>query len=315
LPSSPDKLPFADALGLRPLGLAWQQTRLALSGDPYAPPSRFGPSSLRILRPALSARTWLSREQPRITPIYNLFNHTQTPEADGWSVRKTQVRDYRGGALTYDSHNGTDFVLAPGTPIVAPAAGRVVLVSREFQRGGLKLMLEHGEGLATSYAHLGRVLVAVGDRVAAGQALALSGASGLNFVASLLADPPHLHFNVWLDGRPVDPFAREGETALWLSGNEPRPAPGGEVSAPESDLDVAAADETIAGCRDPALRAALEAIGDGPLRACAAMFHANYHPTRFTRRPAPYRSEHARRPRLALPLEQERFDGVEYLSD
>ena len=59
-------------------------------------------------------------------------------------MRKTQVRDFRGGTLTYDSHNGTDFATAPGTVIVAPAAARVVLVVSEFHRGGLKLLLDHG---------------------------------------------------------------------------------------------------------------------------------------------------------------------------
>ncbi|MBK9033903.1 MAG: M23 family metallopeptidase [Myxococcales bacterium] len=188
------------------------------------PPSRFDHTSLRILQPRLALAVWRGqRPFGRAVPIYNLFNRTPTPIERGWSVRKTQVRDFQGGALTYDSHNGTDFATAPGTVIVAPAAARVILVVSEFHRGGLKLLLDHGDGLATSCAHLARALVEPGQVVARGEPIALSGASGLNFVAALGADPPHLHFNVWLDGEPVDPFAVAGEASL---APRQRPHPG-----------------------------------------------------------------------------------------
>ncbi len=80
--------------------------------------------------------------------MYNLFNRTPTPLEDGWSVRKTQVTDFRGGTLTYDSHNGTDFAVPVGTVVVAPAPGKVLRISSEFNRGGLKVFLDHGRGCA-----------------------------------------------------------------------------------------------------------------------------------------------------------------------
>lgn len=308
-----------DVLGLRPFGVRLRETMLALKGDTTTPPSRFDRTSLRILAPGLAARMWLGRRRAdRRVPIYNLFNRTPTEEHLGWSVRKTQVRDFRGGTLTYDSHNGTDFATPPGTVVVAPAPARVALVVSEYNRGGLKLMLDHGAGLTTVMAHLARALVREGDVVPRGAPVALSGASGLNFVAALGLDPPHLHFNTWLDGVPVDPFAIPGEVPLWRSNDNepvpdrarPRPADGADDAPPPSDFDAAAVDAWIAACRHPALRDRLAAIPDLDTRACHTIFFANYYPTRFDRRVNPYRARSERRPLLDLPFGAEDYLGI-----
>jgi murein DD-endopeptidase MepM/ murein hydrolase activator NlpD len=305
---------LTEILGLTPWRQRLHEARLALRGDPFTPASRFDHTSLRILEPRLSWALWRGkRPYGRRVPLYNLFNHTPTPIEDGWSVRKTQVRDFRGGTLTYDSHNGTDFATPPGTIVVAPAPGRVALVANEFNRGGLKVMLDHGDGLCTTAGHLARALVEPGQHVARGQPIALSGASGLNFVGSLLADPPHVHFNVWLDGTPVDPFARPGETALWRTGNEPAPHDGpGDAELPPSHYDHARLDAWVDSCRDPALAARLAAIADPWRRACETLFAANYYPTKFARTGSPYRLAHARTPRLDLPFSRTDYDGVTF---
>jgi len=314
IPAMPPRLSMTEVLGLHPLGERLRETRLALRGDPWTPPSRFDHTSLKILKPALAAQLWLGRRPAgRRVPIYNLFNRTQTPESDGWSVRKTQVRDFRGGDLTYDSHNGTDFATPPGTIVVAPAPGRVALVISEFHRGGLKIMLDHGEGLSTTVGHLARALVREGDVVARGAPVALSGASGLNFVGTLLADSPHVHFNVWLDGVPVDPFAEPGEVALWRGGNAPGPAePDADGELPASVFDEGRVAAWIASCRHPRLAAELEAIPDLPSRACRTIFFANYYPTRFALRPGPSARPTARTARLDLPFRREDYEGVSF---
>lgn len=309
-----DRLRFAlDVLGLRPFPERLREIRLTLAGDDTTPPSRFDLTSLRILDPKLALPIWLGRRPyGRRVPLYNLFNRSPTPESEGWSVRKTQVRDFRGGSLSYDSHNGTDFATPPGTTVVAAAPGRVAVVVSEYNRGGLKLMLDHGDGLITTYAHLARTVVQVGDHVARGQPIALSGASGLNFIAGLGADPPHLHMNVWLDGTPIDPFAGPGEVSMWRGGdNSPTPTTTESEPFAVGDFDPDAVDRLIASCRAPAMRAALEApAADLALRACRAIFYANYYPTRFTARPMPYRQSHARAPRLDLPFSAADYDGV-----
>lgn len=186
-----------EVFGLSPLTLRAREALLALRGGTGVPRSRFGLSSLRILRPALGVSTWLGRRRAdRRIPIYNLFNRTPTAVEQGWSVRKTQVRDFRGGTLTYDSHNGTDFAVTVGTIVVAPAPARVLRVSSEFNRGGLKVFLDHGRGLTTSSNHLARALVRVGDEVERGQPIGLSGYSGIDGFVAFPWSVPHVHFNV-----------------------------------------------------------------------------------------------------------------------
>ncbi|HUF26871.1 MAG TPA: M23 family metallopeptidase [Gemmatimonadaceae bacterium] len=95
-------------------------------------------------------------------------------------------------------HEGIDVSAPMGTPIVAPAAGRVTRVSRE--RGyGLILEIDHGNGIKTRYAHCSKIVVRAGQRVTRGQVVANVGNSGLSTGA-------HLHYEIHVNGRPVDPL-------------------------------------------------------------------------------------------------------------
>lgn len=309
------RLSVLETFGLAPLPVRAREAWLAVRGDATVPATRFGVSSLGILHPKLSVRTWLGgRRDDRRVPISCLFNRTPTPLDQGWSVKKTQVRDYRGGTLTYDSHNGTDLAMPVGTLVVAAAAGRVSRISSEFNRGGLKIFIDHGRGLVTTSNHLGRALVEVGQVVARGEPIALSGYSGIDALVAFPLSVPHVHFNVWLDGEYVDPFAAVGETPLWLDGNEPRPAAAGLVEpafAPTA-WDAAAVAAAIAACKDAAARQALEAEPDLARRAMNVLFLRNYYPTRFDARPPIYGEAHAREPWLSLPVSRENFVGVAY---
>ncbi|OLE25575.1 MAG: hypothetical protein AUG44_15570 [Actinobacteria bacterium 13_1_20CM_3_71_11] len=99
-------------------------------------------------------------------------------------------------------HPGIDIAAAPGTPIYAAAAGRV---TRAGWYGGYGnyTCIEHGQfdgqRLSTCYGHQSTLLVTPGQQVAAGQVLGLVGSTGAS-------TGPHLHFEVRLDGRPVDPL-------------------------------------------------------------------------------------------------------------
>lgn len=134
------------------------------------------------------------------------------------------IRDYRCGRVTYDTHRGTDIRVPTmrdvrrGVEVLAAAAGVVggtrdgepdidigvrgrQAVVEAGKSGGNLVVLDHGEGWTTHYWHLrqGSVRVRRGDRVAAGDVLGLVGLSGdTNF--------PHLHFEVRLRNRHVDPF-------------------------------------------------------------------------------------------------------------
>ena len=310
------RLTIAETFGLTPIRVRLAETLFMLRGDPYTPPSRFGPSSLRVLQPVLSLRCYLGiRRADRRIPILTLFNRTPTPIEDGWSVRVTQVRDFRGGKHTYDSHNGTDFAVPPGTVVTAAAPGVVLRVASEFHRGGLKVFIDHGHGVVTTSNHLGRALVEPGQIVGRGEPVALSGYSGVDAVALFPWSAPHVHFNVWLDGLNVDPFAaldNQDEASLWLGDNSPIP---GDASLDEEAFKATDWDEdtvlaTIAACRDAKLREELASQRDPAQRAMDTLFYLNYFPTRFTGEPRMYRHTHERRPLLSLPFAEADFEGI-----
>ncbi|MEZ4222699.1 MAG: M23 family metallopeptidase [Polyangiaceae bacterium] len=304
-------LAVKEIFGLSPWSKSLREASLALRGDRFTPKSRFGVSSLHILRPRLSLETWAGRaRRDGLIPIYNLFNHTQTAAERGWSVKVTQVRDFRGGRLTYDSHNGTDFAVPVGTVVVAAAPGRVARVSSEFNRGGLKVLIDHGEGLLTSSNHLGRALVQCGDMVQRGQPIALSGASGIDMLLMFPWSVPHVHFNVWLDGELVDPFAMEGQVSLWQNGNAPVPGNGPNLSdeyITPTQFDETAVESAIDACLDERLQRELIHSSEPGVDV---LFHYNVSPTRFARRPRLVRVETPRRPRLDLPFRAEDFRGI-----
>ncbi len=307
------RLRLHEVFGLSPLGLRAREALLAVRGDGSVPPTRADLSSLGILQPGLSLRTWLGgRRRDRRVPIYNLFNRTPTPPDHGWSVQKRHVRDFRGGTLTYDSHNGTDFAIPVGTVVVAAAPARVLRVSSEFHRGGLKVFLDHGRGLVTTSNHLGRALVVAGDVVRRGQPIALSGYSGIDAVIAFPWSVPHVHFNVWLDGEYVDPFAVPGETSLWRDDNDPRPyeGPGDEPPPEPTPWDERAVEASIEACRDAVVRVELSSEPVLERRAMGVLFQRNYFPTRFASRPRLSPGSHAREPRLTLPFRAQDFTGI-----
>ena len=120
----------------------------------------------------------------------------------GWPVLKGWISSRFGarhdpftGRKT--SHHGLDFAAPEGSDVVAVAAG---IVSYSGRRSGYGWVIEvnHGNGYTTRYAHNKKNLVTVGDRVDKGQRIGLVGKSGRS-------TGPHVHFEVILDGRRVDP--------------------------------------------------------------------------------------------------------------
>lgn len=94
-------------------------------------------------------------------------------------------------------HSGLDFAVPTGTPVLAPAAGKVILTGDYFFNGNT-VFLDHGQGLITMYCHLSVIDVKVGDALARGQVLGKVGATGRVTGA-------HLHWNVSLNDARVDP--------------------------------------------------------------------------------------------------------------
>lgn len=112
------------------------------------------------------------------------------------------VRRYYNGVFAQDYyHRGVDYAGAYGSPVVAPAAGRVSLVGREsqgFKIHGNVVGIDHGQGLASILMHLSRIDVQEGDFVKPGQVIGALGSTGAS-------TGPHLHWGLYVNGQSIDP--------------------------------------------------------------------------------------------------------------
>jgi murein DD-endopeptidase MepM/ murein hydrolase activator NlpD len=95
-------------------------------------------------------------------------------------------------------HEGLDISNQVGTPVIAPADGIISDIGNDLALGKL-LVISHGFGMITRYAHLNKVLVRIGQKVKRGEKIAEIGMSGKT-------TGPHLHYEVRLDGVPVNPM-------------------------------------------------------------------------------------------------------------
>ena len=93
-------------------------------------------------------------------------------------------------------HNGTDFGAPVGTPIRSAADGKVTYAGRNGGHGKF-VKIKHNYGYETSYSHLSKILVRVGSRVKQGTIIGKVGSTGMS-------TGPHLHYQMWKNGRFVD---------------------------------------------------------------------------------------------------------------
>jgi len=202
-------------------GLSSSMERLPASRvDPKAfPASVFLPlieetanlaTRVRIDVVELEAKVAALRAFEAASPELVAFTPSLSPLAGEFVL--TSVFGYRKSSFTdaQEYHAGVDLAAAVGTPVLAPADGRVTFVGRfpvalgsAWWRLGNVVAIEHGEDLLTIFGHLQHTRVRRGQAVARGDVLGEIGESGV--IAN-----PHLHYAVWRRGRdgerrPVDP--------------------------------------------------------------------------------------------------------------
>lgn len=140
----------------------------------------------------------------RATPEQLWRGRFLPPVSEDLSVTTTPYgaqRFYNGVFRHGYFHGGVDLAADPGTPVVAPQDGRVVLNGREeegFAVEGNCLSLDHGHGVTSLYLHLEDVLVSEGAMVCAGDVVATVGNTGAS-------TGPHLHYGILVHGKSVDP--------------------------------------------------------------------------------------------------------------
>lgn len=119
------------------------------------------------------------------------------PVTKGWISSRYGVRNdpFTGKAAF---HNGIDLAAPEGSEVVAVAAGVVTWAGKRYGYGNL-IEINHGNGYLTRYGHLKTLLVSVGETVRKGHHIANLGNTGRS-------TGPHVHFEVWVDGKSVDPM-------------------------------------------------------------------------------------------------------------
>lgn len=163
-----------------------------LSGAPYGDEidkmnlvSRRLQSDLSLLEVQLVERSrWVS-STPSIAPVRGILT-------DGFGGRSDPFTGEPG------THNAVDISTVPGQSVRAPADG--IVVKAEWANGyGNVIYVSHGYGFATRYGHLRAFNAKPGDRVKRGQILGFVGSTGRS-------TGPHLHYEVRLNGKPVNPL-------------------------------------------------------------------------------------------------------------
>jgi murein DD-endopeptidase MepM/ murein hydrolase activator NlpD len=179
---------------------SFSQTVLVRSGNYlYDPPLLVDPETLLEEVVSEEEDLWASLALPFspdkmweggfIHPVPELYK-------DCWTSLFGSRRSYNGSEYRF-YHAGLDFCGREGTELYAPALGRVVFTGSLVIRGDV-VVLDHGWGVYTAYAHLSETLVSVGETVTPGQTIGKGGSTGRS-------TGPHLHWEVWVGGYPVDP--------------------------------------------------------------------------------------------------------------
>jgi hypothetical protein len=317
--------PLPERFGIhstRSLFLAYREMlRDGLTGARF----QFDVRSLGMLRPDLSLPAYAGFVPgDGLAPIYMLFDRAGGGKHYTQRVSRGSARDFRGGKLSYDEHDGTDLICPIGTDVVAAAPGMVVMQRHRFLRGGLTISLDHGHGVLTQYTHCARALLPLGSVVKRGEPIALSGAAGMDMVQFFPWIPPHVHFMVYVDGLPVDPFVRADDPpgpGKWLKPAQPAPsAPlaDDELPAP-SPLDLTVLARARAACTDPEVQRELAAVSENAVYTAALLDDALAHDAWAFSQPRhafPYRrpAAHGRAMsvKLTLPLPRSHYSGVRF---
>ena len=185
-PNAPVSKPSAANRG-GPLVLSSPYTELDLQKHIAELTARveFETEYLSELEATLLQQSMLKGVLPNSSPIRAAFNSSSY----GWRI------DPFNGNKAF--HEGLDFSANAGAPIFA-AAGGIVSAAETMPDYGKIVIVSHGSGLETRYAHTSKILVKVGDRVEKGQVVALVGNTGRS-------TGPHLHYEIRLNGNALDP--------------------------------------------------------------------------------------------------------------
>ena len=193
-PPSTQVLKVKTREGLRPFSFAvadrkYREQHITIKNQRQVNPNE---DDLKRIRSEMDAQNAAYRQFSPEQPSNLLFDKpVQGPLSSPFGLK----RFFNGQSRA--PHSGLDFAVPTGTPIRAPAAGRVILTGNYFFNGNT-VFVDHGQGLISMFCHLSVIDVSPGDTLARGQILGKVGATGRVTGA-------HLHWNVSLNDARIDP--------------------------------------------------------------------------------------------------------------
>ena len=156
----------------------------------------------RQVNPLAEDMARINRELAEQTLAYQTFSPTQPSNllfdkpVQGPLSSPFGLRRFFNGEER-NPHSGLDFAVGAGTPIKAPAAGKVILIGNYFFNGNT-VFVDHGQGFISMFCHMSKIDVKVGQQMPRGGVVGKVGATGR-------ATGPHMHWNVSLNDARVDP--------------------------------------------------------------------------------------------------------------
>jgi murein DD-endopeptidase MepM/ murein hydrolase activator NlpD len=176
---------------------------ISRSNDVVKAVGQGGPGEMGTLLDIEQATEALENELREIKVVYDRSQLRLASTPTGWPVRGyisdgfgSRRNPFGGGG--YEMHAGLDIATNHGSPINATADG-IVLFAGSYQGYGNVVVLDHGYGLTTRYAHMSSIEVEVGQHVTRGKKIGAVGSTGRSTA-------PHCHYEVRLHDRPVDPI-------------------------------------------------------------------------------------------------------------
>ena len=161
-----------------------------------------------LVKPPDSMQKRIKEEYIKGIALKNIFTD-QNLKGREMVIPVTGIKSSEFGVRRYingqprNRHTGLDIAADEGVSVIAPLSGIVILADNFFYKGNV-IYIDHGNGLITSYSHLSKKIVTLGQSVSKGQKLGFVGSTGR-------VTGPHLHWEVFFLGIPVNPeiFVKE----------------------------------------------------------------------------------------------------------
>jgi len=167
----------------------YRESRITISNNDFVSPSE-------ELQPRIRREYRLSQTaKDTFTPV-KLKDWAMTEPAKGQISSEFGVRRFINN-LPRNRHGGMDIAAPEGTEVSAPLSGEIIIASNFFYKGNV-IYINHGAGLVSSYSHLSKIEIKNGDEVKKGDLIGLIGQTGR-------VTGPHLHWEVYLMGIPINP--------------------------------------------------------------------------------------------------------------